>query len=812
MHIKNYKCDGQKVLFNLEQGKLCIEIKREDIVRCMYTTGESFKDTSLIIEKKAPLEVHYTVDETDETICIETQRLCLSICKENGRFTWKKQGSGEVYLEEGGKSLVPTDIIRYTTGGEAPVIERVKTVDGERNFIRNLKEVIDRQAYRGKLFFNWQDDEGIYGLGQGEEGIYNYRGYNQYLYQHNMRIPIPFFVSSYCYGILFNCSSLMTFNDDPNGSYIFMDAIEEMDYYFMGGEKLDEVIEAYRYLTGRASLLPKWAFGYIQSKEAYKTGDELVDVVKRYRKRGIPLDCIVQDWNTWKPGYWGEKKVDKTRYPNLKETMNKIHDYHVHTMVSVWPNMNAGGDNHSEFLQAGYLLNDYSTYDAFNEKARQMYWKQANEELFSSGFDAWWCDSTEPFSGPDWGGPVKREPWERYSLVGGEHKHYLDATQANAFALMHAKGIYENQRATTEEKRVVNLTRSGYASSQQYGTILWSGDICATWETLKKQIREGLNFALSGMPYWTLDIGAFFTVGSAWQNRGCGCNNNPNPLWFWQGEYNEGVKDAGYRELYVRWLQYGTFLPMFRSHGTDTPREIWNFGEKGDVFYDTIEKFIKLRYQLMPYIYSLAGKVYLEHSTLLRSLLFDFLEDETARQIEDEFMFGPSLLVCPVTEPMYYESDNKAIIKEKTRGCYLPQGTIWYDYWTGEVFEGGNWYDIEAPLEKMPLFVKGGAIIPTIEGLQYASQKVAVPMTLNVYSGQDGEFTLYEDEGDNYNFEQGSYTLIPIKWSEENKCLIIGDRQGEYEGMEKVRQFKIKLKEQEKLVIYEGKRIIISWD
>ena len=810
MNIISYSCKGQKIDFILQQGKMRIEIKREDIFRCIYTKKEDFKDTPLIIGQQKPLEVAYSINETDEAIWIETKRIKLQICKEDGLFTWYEQGTSKLYLQEGEKSLADTDIIHYTTGGEEPIIHRVKTVDGERNFIRNLAPVVDRKAFRGKLSFKWQDDEGIYGLGQGEEGIYNYRGHNQYLYQHNMRIPIPFFVSSKCYGILMDCCSLMTFNDDCNGSYLFMDAIEEMDYYFIGGHGLDEVIEGYRYLTGRAQLLPKWAFGYIQSKEAYNTGEELVQVAKEYRARQVPIDCIVQDWNTWKSGYWGEKRVDPARYPRLKETLDTLHDEHVHAMVSVWPNMNAGGENHTEFFKAGYLLNDYSTYDAFNEEARKMYWKQANEELFQSGFDAWWCDSTEPFSGPDWGGAVKREPWERYYIVGEEHKHYIDATKANAFALQHAKGIYENQRKTTDKKRVVNLTRSGYASSQQYGTVLWSGDIAATWEVFNKQIREGLNFALSGMPYWTLDIGGFFVVGSAWQKRGCGCHTNPNPLWFWHGDYNEGVEDNAYKELYVRWLQYGTFLPMFRSHGTDTPREIWQFGEKGDIYYDTIEKFIKLRYHLMPYIYSLAGQVYLEHGTFLRSLLFDFLEDEVAQKIDDEFMFGPSILVCPITEPMYYEAGNKPIVKEKIRRCYLPQGTNWYDYWTGEVLEGGRWYEVEAPLEKMPLFIKAGAIIPTVEGLQYATQKVVEPMTITIYSGQDGRFALYEDEGDNYNFEKGNYTLIPMDWNEKERSFTLGERQGQYEGMEEKRQFKVKVGEKETLVAYEGKPVVIE--
>ena len=450
-------------------------------------------------------------------------------------------------------------------------------------------------AYRGKLHFSWKEDEAIHGLGQGEEGIYDYRHHVQYMYQHNMRIPMPFLFSSRQYGILFDCGSLMTFNDDERGSYIYMDCVDQMNYYFVAGESADDVIDGYRFLTGKAVMLPRWAYGYVQSKEAYHTGDELEEIARHYRELGVPLDCVVQDWNTWDEGKWGQKTVDKKRYGHLKENIDRMHDMHVHTMVSMWPNMNPGGENHQQFFDAGYLLNDYSTYNAFDENARDMYWQQVSEELFPAGFDSWWCDSTEPFPSPDWGGAVMREPWERYALVGGEHKKYLDAGQANEFALYHAKGVYENQKKVDKKRRVLNLTRSGYAGSQKYGTVLWSGDIYASWKTLKKQIPEGLNMAMSGMPNWTLDVGAFFVVGSAWWKRGCNNSTNPNPIWFWKGEYNDGVEDPGYRELYVRWFEYGCFLPMFRSHGTDTPREIWNFGKKGDMAYDAIEKYSIIR-------------------------------------------------------------------------------------------------------------------------------------------------------------------------------------------------------------------------
>lgn len=778
------KGDQKGITFHLGGLNYRLIPVTEEIIRCIISKKEICEQPdSLIIEKKEYAPVEFEVKEQEGSVLLKTEKVQVQVNLQNGRFTWLRPDGSEWLVEEG-RDLTEIDVIHYSTCGEEPIIKRVKTVDGERNFIQNLKEVADRKAYRARLFYRWKEEEGIYGLGQAEEGIYNYRGHNQYLYQHNMRIPMPMFVSSEGYGILVDCCSLMTFNDEGRRSYLFLDTVGQIDYYFLGGAAMDSIIRDYRYLTGKAQMLPKWAYGYVQSKEQYYTARELAEVVKRYRELQVPLDCVVQDWNTWEPGKWGNKIVDKTRYGDLKECMDEIHGMNAHTMVSVWPNMNTGCENHTELFDAGYMLNDYSTYNAFDEKAREMYWKQAKAELFDGGFDSWWCDSTEPFSGPDWGGEVKREPWERYVLVGNEHKKYLDAANANAFALMHAKGIYEYQRKDREDMRVLNLTRSGYASGQKYSAMLWSGDTCATWENFRIQIAEGLNMCMSGYPYWTLDIGAFFTVREKWQNRGCGCSSDPTPKWFWQGNYEEGVHDKGYCELYTRWLEMGAFLPMFRSHGTDTPREIWNFGEKGTMFYDAIEKFIKLRYQLMPYIYSLAAAVHFEDSTMMRSFLFDFPNDKTAQSIGDEFLFGPSLLICPVTEPMYYEAGNQEIHRDKTWKCYLPKGCKWYDYWTDTCYEGEQYVTVYAPIDRMPVFVKAGTILPLAEGLQYASQKPEKPLELVIYPGADAKLKLYEDEGNNYDFEKGAYAVTEFTWNDREQKLSVGERTGSYPGME----------------------------
>ena len=349
-------------------------------------------------------------------------------------------------------------------------------------------------------------------------------------------------------------------------------------------------------------------------------------------------------------------------------------------------------------LEHGFLLGDQVTYNAFDEQARALYWKQANEGLFSLGVDAWWCDCTEPFEA-DWTGETKPEPEERRRINTEEAKKYLDPQYINAYSLQHSRGIYEGQRLTTGSKRVVNLTRSAYAGQQRYGTITWSGDISAKWQTLKRQIAAGINFCVTGLPYWTADIGAFFVA--------------KKDLWFWDGDFQAGCEDLGYREFYVRFFQYGTFLPLFRSHGTDTPREVWRFGEPGSRFYDTLVTFIRLRYHLLPYLYSLAGRVTQEDYTMLRALAFDFRQDPQVYNIADQYLFGPAFLVNPVTEPMYYLPGSQPLPpRSQTRQVYLPAGSDWYDFWTGRRFSGAQTVEADAPLEILPLFVRAGSIVP----------------------------------------------------------------------------------------------------
>lgn len=814
--MKIERGSDHRIELTLDGEYMSIQAVRDHIIHCVYSHEPIEEVPSLLIDTGKMQQnmqdaAELVLEEGTKDLHISAGTLGMQIARADGQISWMNDRTKRPLLREVKKEFIKVPVIKYTTGDEKPLIKRVKTVDGERNFIQNLREESDHDAYQGRLYFDFDEDEGVYGLGQAEEGVYNYRHHTQYLYQHNMRIPMPMFVSDKGYGILFDATCLMTFNDTEVGSYMFFDAIPQLSYYVIAGDDLDEIIDGFRYLTGQAAMLPKWAYGYIQSKEQYYTADELADVVKKYRELQVPLDCVVQDWNSWEKDQWGQKSLDPTRYANMRERADEIHAMGAHTMVSVWPNMNTGTPNHTELFDAGYMLNDYATYDAFDEKAREIYWKQAKEGLFDQGFDSWWCDSTEPFSGPDWSGDIKREPWVRYQLVGTEHKKYLDAEKANAYALVHAQGIYENQRRTRENMRVLNLTRSGYASGQKYAAMLWSGDITASWDVMRRQIAEGLNMAMSGYPYWTLDIGGFFTVGKKWQNRGCSCNTDPTGRWFWKGRYDEGVHDKGFCELYTRWIQMGCFLPMFRSHGTDTPREIWNFGSKGTMFYDAIEKYIKLRYRLMPYIYSLAGDVVLRNGTIMRSLLFDFSDDKRAAGIATQFMFGRSLLVCPVLQPMYYEAESTPLDEEKTWKVYLPADTLWYDFYTGVCYDGGQEILADAPLDTMPLYVRAGSVIPMTSGLQYAMEKNDAPLELHVYPGADGTFTLYDDAGNDYAYEQGEYAQIPLHYDEAAGTLTIGERTGSYRGMEGQIRYEVYVSNVKKTQgVYDGAKVEIA--
>jgi alpha-D-xyloside xylohydrolase len=805
-----YTIHGNVLIIETAKGFLELTPYSDSIIRVRYAPTQAFSTRQSLMVQNSPGEsVDTAVDETADTLIFSTPKLSIRINRQTGAFTYLDD-SGQILTKEpdhGGKTLVPIDVVKsvFDETAEAQIQDNV---DGVRAFIPSARQIVDRQAFHTKLAFEWAPDEALYGLGSHEEGMMNLRGQHQYLYQQNMKVVVPVLLSTRGYGILLDSYSSMTFHDDAYGSYLWTDVDDELDYYFIYGPEFDQIVRHIRQLTGKATLFPRWAFGYIQSKEAYTSQTELIEVVNEYRKRGLPLDCIVQDWRSWPPGLWGQKTLDPERFPDPQGMMAELHRMHSRLMISIWPIMHPGGDNWREMRDQGCLLGNQATYDVFQEKARDLYWKQANEGLFAHGIDAWWCDCTEPFEG-DWTGAFKPEPEERLRINTEEAKKYLDPEFINAYSLLHSQGVYEGQRKTGTDKRVVNLTRSAYAGQQRYGTITWSGDVSATWDTLRRQIADGVNFCATGLPYWTTDIGAFFV------------KNDP-ALWFWSGDFDRGVEDLGYCELYVRWFQYGAFLPMFRSHGTDTPREVWRFGEPGDVFYDTLVKFLRLRYRLIPYLYSLAGMVTHEDYTMMRALPFDFRCDPDTYDIDDQFLLGPALLVNPIARPMYYAVESAPLNGVgKSRSVYLPKGADWYDFWTGERYTGGQTIIADARLDTMPLYVRGGSIVPIGPDITYANEQPNAPLDLRIYPGQSGNFTLYDDEGDNYNYEQGHFAMIRVSWDETARRLTLYERQGSYPGMPESREFRIVIGDgphnqllsetaSGKVVRYEGREITID--
>ncbi len=749
---------NQALILHTNHGKIKLEPKSSEIIRVVYTLKDDFSvlDKPGIVEKGSYHDWNY--NETDNELTLTTKRLCIRVNKETASIMYYNS-MGELLLKE--RNYESKNLEEYDSYKTIPMddtkIEIVDTPDGKKEVLGDAPKVFDKKLYRTRLYLEWQKGEALYGLGQHEEGNLNLRGTTVYLHQANKKIAIPMVVSSLGYGLLMDTYSPMIFNDSGADSYLYTEADEELDYYFIYGGSLDGVVRGYRFLTGKAVMLPKWAFGFIQSQERYETAEELVNVVKEHRKRKIGLDAIVLDWCSWEGNLWGQKTFDSKRFPDPAGMMEELHSYNAKLMVSIWPNMSHLCENYKEFKRSGLLLPCSNIYNPYVEEGRSLYWKQVKEGLYDYGVDAWWCDSSEPFT-PEWnhmGEPEKSTMYHEFCNTAAQH---IPAQLMNSYGLFHAKAIYEAQRKESEEKRVVNLTRSGYTGQQRYGTILWSGDISASWTTMKQQIVAGLNICVSGIPYWTMDIGAFFV------KRGV--------QWFWNGNYEQGLDDLGYRELFTRWYQYGCFLPIFRSHGTDVRRELWNFGEPGDMFYDALLKANHLRYELIPYIYTMAARVWRDDYTMYRMLAFDFVEDEVARDIQDQFIFGESLMVCPVIEPMYYESNSKPIEKgTKSRQVYLPKGTDWYDFWSNQYYTGGQSIMAEAPIDRIPLYVKAGSIIPMAQFMNYVDERSDEVFKIQIYSGEDAEFELYKDAGDNYRYERGEYEVTKFLWSEKEQIL-----------------------------------------
>lgn len=782
----------------LTSGRKQIRVKfpTAAIARVTVTEGKNFQTKPSLIVTATSQFTDFKYRDAGDAFEIFTPALKLVVSKFTGAIRYF-DSVGKLLLcepERGGKTLTSKKVFCNVFSQNTNVAAG-QSIDGARAAATDFETVFDRDAFEAKLEFQFAPDEAIFGLGSHEEGYGNLRGKSRELYQQNMKIVVPYFVSTRGYGVLLDCSSLMTFRDDLAGACWWADVVDELDFYFIVGGSFDAVTVNLHELTGKTPMLPKWAFGFAQSKERYVNAAELVAVVREYRRRKIPLDLIVLDWKSWPNGAgWGQKNFDPLRFPNPKALTDELHSLGAKLMVSIWPIMTGDCPNQRELQARGLMLGNQSNYDAFSAEAREVYWQQAERGLFAHGVDAWWCDCTEPFEA-DWSGETKLEPHARLLLNTEASKKYLDHGQINSYSLLHSQGIYEGQRRANSEKRVVNLTRSGYAGQHRYATICWNGDICATWQTLRNCIPEGVNFCATGEPFWTVDIGGFFI------------NRDPK-LWFWRGDYAEGCRgltdmialepdpkdtgcrDLGFWELYTRWVQYAAFLPMFRSHGTDAAREIWRFGDEGNSFYDTIAKYIRLRYQLLPYIYSLAAQVTLRGTPMLRAVALDFPDDVATHDLTDEFLFGPALLVCPVTTPMYYEKNSQPITAAvKSRRVYLPAGTTWFDFWTEKVFVGGQIITTAAPLETLPLFVRAGSILPLTEPMQFVDEFPAAPLEVRIYRGADGAFTHYEDAGDGYDYERGAFALVEFSWNEARGELTIGARRGTFPSLIAKREY-----------------------
>ncbi|WP_036910345.1 TIM-barrel domain-containing protein [Prevotella sp. FD3004] len=571
---------------------------------------------------------------------------------------------------------------------------------------------------------------------------------------------------------------------------VWSEMAKDMDYYFIAGQNLDQVISGYRTLTGKASLYPKWVLGFWQSRERYKTSDEVEQTLAEFRKRQIPIDNIVQDWNYWPEDQWGSHQFEASRYPNPQAMLDSVHAMHGRFMISVWPKFYCNTDNYKELDAKGWMYVQSPTddihdwvgpgykngfYDAYDPGARKMFWRQMDENLYTkfnkngvAGVDAWWMDASEP--------NVRdcTPMWYRKALSGptalGTSTEYF-----NAYSTVNADAIYNGQRSVWKgkqnEPRVFLLTRSGFAGEQRFSTATWSGDIGTRWEDMRAQMTAGLNYSISGLPFWGMDQGGFCV-----ENRYVAAQQ----LFDHSGVENEDLKE--WRELQTRWNQFGTFIPLFRSHGQWPLREIWNIAPDEHPAYKSFVYYDKLRYRLMPYLYSMAGWAHFKDYTLMRPLVMDFNGDKEVENIGNQWMFGPALMACPVG---YYKARNRSV--------YFPEQCGWYNLYTGEHLEGGQRLVVDAPYEQIPVFVREGAIIPFGPEMQWSDERPAELINLYVYAGQNGSFQLYEDEGTNYNYERGKYATIDITYDDATRTLSFGARKGQFPGMLKSRRFNVVL-------------------
>ncbi|HWX91857.1 MAG TPA: glycoside hydrolase family 31 protein [Terriglobales bacterium] len=709
------------VLFKMQTGLLNVQVCTDSIIRVLYAPTSSFPNQhQYVVLKPSWPASKWTLTSTNDATTITTSRMKVKVTRQDGAITYQ-DADGKPIVEEASRKMTPVN------------------VNGE-------------NTYRAESFVNiYGSHEALYGLGQHQAGVWNYRGESVDISQDNTNISVPLLLSSNGYGIFWNSTARSRFNNRfANYLYISSEVADVIDYYFFYGPDFDKIIAAYRDLTGQAPMFGKWAYGFWQCKNRYKSQDEILAVAHKYRELHIPVDDIVQDWFWW--NHKGEHVFNKN-YPDPKGMVQQLHAEHFHLMISVWPFFEPGSAVYDDMDKRGWFVDKFkfakppyhtagmAVYDATDPEARKYYWNLMEKALFDIGIDAWWLDTTEP----------ETEGQEENILLGKKLAIGSGDRYVNLFPLATTGAVYDGQRGASDKKRVFILSRSAFAGAQRNGVTTWSGDINSDFFSFRRQIPAGLNMALSGIPYWTTDIGGFVF-------------GNPT--------------DPAFRELFIRWFQFGTFNPILRVHGTRHPdeNELWSYGPDAQKI---LVSFDRLRYRLLPYVYSLAWRTTSEGYTPMRPLVMDFRTDVQADNIGDQFMYGPAFLVNPVTEPA-----------ANARSVYLPQAK-WYSFWDGTSLEGGRAIDAPAPIDRLPLYVRAGSILPMGPEMEWSTEKPEDPIELRVYRGADGDFTLYDDENDTYAYEKGAYSTIPLHWDDAKQTLTIGDRHGTFPDMLRTRTFRV---------------------
>lgn len=714
-----------------------------------------------------------------------------------------------------------TGLISFATANGKPLLKEKATTFAPR------ATGSDKGRYTVSMSYQLDKDEAIYGLGTVQDGKLNRRGLSKRVEQSNIEDFQNVIQSVKGWGMYWDNYSCSHFDDNAQGMTFKAEVGDCADYYFMFGKNADGVNACMRQLTGNVPMFPLWTYGFWQCRERYKSSKELLEVVDNYRRLQVPLDGIIQDWQYWGNNYlWNAMDFLSEQFTDGKQMIDRVHEQNAHIMISIWASFGPQTQQFAKLAEKDLLLpietwpqsglshiwpprmeypSGVKVYDAYSPVARQIYWDHL-KRLFDYGIDAWWMDSTDP----DFFNP--RESDFEYKTSAGSWR-----SVRNLFPLATVKGIYANQRKESADKRVFIMTRSAFAGQQHYGSGLWSGDVASTWDMLRKQVPAGLNYTMTGCPNFNTDIGGFF----------CGSYNTDGT--------GSAPRNPQYQELYVRWMQYGLFCPVFRSHGADAPREIYQFGKKGEPIYDAIESTIRLRYRLLPYIYSTAWQVTSANESYLRALTYDFASDKNTWNLGSEFMFGRSILATPILDPQYTEEkifkedamsgwDKKDakieklkegkidFSEEKTATKYLPKGADWYEFYTEKLYKGGRNVTFTTTIDRTAMFVKAGTILPLAPVMQYAQQSQWDNLDIIVYPGSNALFTLYEDEGDNYNYERGAYSTITMKWNDSQRTFTVEARQGQFPGMLQNRKFNIRIAGTEavKTVDYNGNAVSVT--